>query len=241
MIGLGTIINTGAIVLAGLTGNLFGKVFDEEKQQALSKACGVCVLFLGVAGALEGMLSVSGGSLVSGRSMFVVLSIAVGTAIGELINVERAFARFGSWLKEKSGNAGDTSFVDAFVTASLTVCIGAMAIVGALQDGVSGDCSMLAAKAVLDFVVIAVMCSSLGKGAAFSAVPVFLFEGGITVLARLIAPILTDGAVANISLIGSILVFCVGVNLVWGKQIRAANMLPAILVAVLLAYLPFGL
>jgi hypothetical protein len=173
--------------------------------------------------------------------MFVVLSIAVGTAIGELINVERAFARFGSWLKEKSGNAGDTSFVDAFVTASLTVCIGAMAIVGALQDGVSGDCSMLAAKAVLDFVVIAVMCSSLGKGAAFSAVPVFLFEGGITVLARLIAPILTDGAVANISLIGSILVFCVGVNLVWGKQIRAANMLPAILVAVLLAYLPFGL
>jgi hypothetical protein len=241
MIGLGTIINTGAIVLAGLTGNLFGKAFDEEKQQALSKACGVCVLFLGVAGALEGMLSVSGGSLVSGRSMFVVLSIAVGTAIGELINVERAFARFGSWLKEKSGNAGDTSFVDAFVTASLTVCIGAMAIVGALQDGVSGDCSMLAAKAVLDFVVIAVMCSSLGKGAAFSAVPVFLFEGGITVLARLIAPILTDGAVANISLIGSILVFCVGVNLVWGKQIRAANMLPAILVAVLLAYLPFGL
>ena len=241
MIGLGTIINTGAIVLAGLTGNLFGKAFDEEKQQALSKACGVCVLFLGVAGALEGMLSVSGGSLVSGRSMFVVLSIAVGTAIGELINVERAFARFGSWLKEKSGNAGDTSFVDAFVTASLTVCIGAMAIVGALQDGVSGDFSMLAAKAVLDFVVIAVMCSSLGKGAAFSAVPVFLFEGGITVLARLIAPILTDGAVANISLIGSILVFCVGVNLVWGKQIRAANMLPAILVAVLLAYLPFGL
>jgi hypothetical protein len=116
-----------------------------------------------------------------------------------------------------------------------------MAIVGALQDGVSGNYSMLAAKAVLDFVVIAVMCSSLGKGAAFSAVPVFLFEGGITVLARLIAPVLTDSAVTNISLIGSILVFCVGVNLVWGKLLRAANMLPAILVAVVIAYLPFGL
>ena len=241
MIGLGTIINTGAIVLAGLTGNLFGRAFDDEKQQALSKACGVCVLFLGVAGALEGMLSVSGNSLVSGRSMFVVLSIAVGTAIGELLNIEQAFARFGGWLKEKTGNAGDTSFVDAFVTASLTVCIGAMAIVGALQDGVSGDYSMLAAKAVLDFVVIAVMCSSLGKGAAFSAVPVFFFEGGITMLARLIAPVLTDGAVSNISLIGSILVFCVGVNLVWGKQIRAANMLPAILIAIIIEYLPFGL
>jgi len=241
MIGLGTIINTGAIILAGLTGRLFKKAFDEEKQQALSKACGVCVLFLGVAGALEGLLKVSGGSLVSGRSMFVVLSIAVGTAIGELLNVEQAFARFGGWLKAKTGNSGDARFVDAFVTASLTVCVGAMAIVGALQDGVSGNYSMLAAKAVLDFVVIAVMCSSLGKGAVFSAVPVFLFEGGITVLARLIAPVLTDGAVTNISLIGSILVFCVGVNLVWGKLLRAANMLPAILVAIVIAYLPFGL
>ena len=241
MIGLGTAINTGAIALAGLTGHLFGKAFDEEKQQALSKACGVCVLFLGIAGALEGLLTVSGGSLTSGRSMFVVLSLAIGTMIGELLNIEKAFARFGGWLKAKTGNAGDARFVDAFVAASLTVCIGAMAIVGALQDGVSGDHSMLAVKAVLDFVVIAVMCSSLGKGAAFAAVPVFLFEGGITLLAKLIAPVMTDGATANISLIGSVLVFCVGVNLVWGKQIRAANMLPAILVAVVIEYLPFGL
>jgi hypothetical protein len=241
MIGLGTIINTGAIVLAGLTGHLFGKAFNEEKQQALSKACGVCVLFLGIEGALEGLLSISGSSLISGRSMFVVLSIAVGTMIGEFLNIERAFARFGGWLKAKTGNAGDAGFVDSFVTASLTVCIGAMAIVGAVQDGVSGNYSMLATKAVLDFVVIAVMCSSLGRGAAFSAIPVFLLEGGNTVLARLIAPVLTDGAVANISLIGSILVFCVGVNLVWGKQIRAANMLPSILVAVVIGYLPFSL
>ena len=116
-----------------------------------------------------------------------------------------------------------------------------MAIVGALQDGVSGNWSMLAVKAVLDFVVIAVLCSSLGKGAAFVAVPVFLFEGTITVLARLISPVLTEGAIENISLIGSILVFCVGVNLVWGKQIRAANILPAILVAVVIEYLPLGL
>lgn len=241
MIGLGTVINTGAIALAGLTGHLFGKAFDAEKQQALSKACGVCVLFLGIAGALEGLLTISGSSLTSGRSMFVVLSLALGTMIGELLNIEQAFARCGGWLKARTGNAGDAGFVDAFVTASLTVCIGAMAIVGALQDGVSGNHSMLAVKAVLDFVVVAVLCSSLGKGAAFAAIPVFLFEGTITVLARLIAPVLTDGAVANISLIGSVLVFCVGVNLIWGKQIRAANMLPTILIAVVIEYLPFGL
>ena len=241
MIGLGTIINAGAIALAGLTGNLFGRAFNEDKQQALGKACGVCVLFIGIAGSMEGLLTVSDGSLISGRFMFVVLSLAIGTVLGEFLNIEQGIAHFGEWLKNKTGNSGDVRFVDAFVTASLTVCIGAMAIVGALQDGLSGDYSMLAVKSVLDFVVVAVLCSSLGKGAAFSAVPVFLFEGLITVFARLIGPVLTDGAVANIALIGSVLIFCVGVNLVWEKQIRAANMLPAILIAAMMDYLPFGI
>ena len=241
MFGLGTIINTAAVVSAGFAGHSFGKLFDAEKRQSLSKACGVCVLIIGLSGAMEGMLKVSSGSLVSGRSMFVVLSIVIGTVIGELLNIEELFEQFGEWLKKKSGNTGDAQFVDAFVTASLTVCIGAMAIVGALRDGVSGDYSMLAVKAVLDFIVIAVMCSTLGKSAAFAAIPVFVLEGLITLLARLIAPFLTDGAVCNISLVGSVLIFCVGQNLIWGKQIRAANMLPAILIAVLIDYLPIAL
>ena len=241
MFGLGTIINTAVVVSAGFAGHSFGKLFDTEKRQSLSKACGVCVLIIGLAGAMEGMLTISAGSLTSGRSMFVVLSIVIGTVIGELLNIEELFEHFGEWLKKKSGNTGDAQFVDAFVTASLTVCIGAMAIVGALRDGVSGDYSMLAVKAVLDFIVIAVMCSTLGKGAAFAAVPVFVLEGLITVLARLIAPYLTDGAVCNISLVGSVLIFCVGLNLVWGKQIKAANMLPAIVIAVLVDCLPIAL
>ena len=113
-----------------------------------------------------------------------------------------------------------------------------MAIVGAIQDGILGDYSTLAVKAVLDFIIIAVMTSSLGKGCAFSAIPVFLFEGSITLLAQLVSPIMTDLAIAYLSLIGSILIFCVGVNLVWGKMIRVANMLPAVLLAVIAAYLP---
>ena len=129
--------------------------------------------------------------------------------------------------------------MNAFVTTSLTVCIGAMAIVGAIQDGIMSDYSTLAVKAVLDFIIVAVMTSSLGKGSAFSAIPVFLFEGAITLLARLVAPIMTDLAITYLSLIGSILIFCVGINLVWGKMVRVANMLPAILLAVLAAYLPW--
>ena len=172
--------------------------------------------------------------------MLVVLCLAFGTIIGEMIGIENGFERFGEWLKMKTGNSGDKQFVNAFVTASLTVCIGAMAIVGAIQDGISGDYSTLAVKAVLDFIIVAVMTSSLGKGAAFSAIPVLLFEGSITLLARLIAPIMTETAVAYLSLIGSVLIFCVGVNLVWGKKVRVANMLPAVVFAVLAAYLPWS-
>ena len=238
MIGLGTIINSAAIVAGGLSGQLIGKLFRREQQDALTKACGVSVLFIALSGAMQGMLHIDGGALISGKSMLVVLCLALGTVIGELIGIERGFEHFGEWLKRRTGNSGDPQFVNAFVTASLTVCIGAMAIVGAIQDGVSGDYSTLAVKSVLDLIIVAVMTSSMGKGCAFSAIPIFLFEGGITLLARLIAPLMTETAEAYLSLIGSILIFCVGLNLVWGKKIRAANMLPAALLAVLAAYLP---
>ena len=240
MIGLGTLINTAAIVCGGIAGHITGKLFQQEQQAALNKACGVSVLFIAIAGAMQGMMAIDGGSLVSGKSMLVVLCLALGTAVGELIGIERGFESFGEWLKEKTGNSGDKEFVNAFVTASLTVCIGAMAIVGAIEDGIMGDYSTLAVKAVLDFIIVAVMTSSLGKGSAFSAIPVFLFEGSVTLLARLVAPVMTDLAVAYLSLIGAILIFCVGINLVWGKTIRVANMLPAVLLAVLAAYLPWA-
>ncbi len=238
MIGLGTIINTIAIVSGGLIGHFAGRLFRQEQQDALNKACGVSVLFIAIAGAMQGMMSIEGNSMVSGKSMLVVLCLTLGTAVGELIGIERSFEKFGEWLKDRTGNSGDKDFVNAFVTASLTVCIGAMAIVGAIQDGIMGDYSTLAVKAVLDFIIIAVMTSSLGKGSAFSAIPVLVFEGAMTLLARLVSPIMTDLAVAYLSLIGSILIFCVGINLVWGKTIRVANMLPSLLLAVIAAYLP---
>ena len=139
-------------------------------------------------------------------------------------------------------NAGeeDARFVDGFVTASLTVCIGAMAVVGCIQDGRQGDWSILAAKAILVMIIILVMTASMGKGCIFSAVPVGIFQGAITFLAVLAEPLMTEEAVSNLSLTGSMLIFCVGVNLVWGKKIRVANLLPAIFLAVVWAFLPFA-
>ena len=240
MLGTGTIINTVAVIAGGVIGHFTGRLFKTEQQEALTKACGISVLFIAVAGAMEGMLQVQNDAISSGKSMLVVLCIAAGSIIGELLGIENWFERFGKWLKIKTGNAKDANFVNAFVTASLTVCIGAMAIVGAIQDGILGDYSTLAVKSVLDLIIITVMTSSMGKGAVFSAIPIFAFEGTVTLLARLIAPVMTDLAIAYLSLIGSILIFCVGVNLVWGKMIRVANMLPAIVLAVIAAYLPIS-
>ena len=237
MVGLGTIINTLAIILGGLGGLLFGRFLKESVQDALCKACGVSTLFLGIAGALEGMLTVEGTGVVSGGTMLVIGCIALGSLIGGLLNLEDGMERFGQWLKIKTGNARDARFVDAFVTASLTVCIGAMAIVGSIQDGIKGDYSILAAKAVLDFIIIMVMTCSMGKGCIFSAIPVAIFQGSITALAGLIKPLMTDAALSNLSRIGSILIFCVGVNLVWGKKLKVANMLPAVIFAVAAAFL----
>ena len=241
MIGLGTLMNAGAIVAGGLLGKIGGKLIRERHQSSLQNACGVSTMFLGIAGAMEGMLMAKDGVISSGRGLFVVLCLTLGALIGEIINLEDGFERFGEWLKVKTGNAGDQGFVHAFVTASLTVCIGAMAIVGSIQDGLHGDYSTLAVKSILDLVIILVMTSAMGKGCAFSAIPVLILEGGMTLLARLIAPVMTDAALGNLSMIGNILIFCVGLNLVWGKKIRVANLLPAVVLAVIAAALPLGI
>ena len=238
MPGLGTLINVAAVIAGGLSGSLVGRLFDEGQQRAVNVACGVSVLFIGIAGAMEGMLAIDGGATTSARALFVVLCLALGTVGGELCRIEDRFEQFGTWLKMRTGNARDERFVDAFVTTSLTMCIGAMAIVGAIQDGMLGDFSTLAIKSVLDFVIVAVMTSSMGKGCAFSAIPIAVLEGSVTLLSSLLRPLMTDVAMANLSLIGSILIFCVGVNLVWGKTIRVANMLPAVVLAVGAAFLP---
>ena len=238
MYGLGTIINTAAIVAGGVGGALFGRFLKENVQDTLTKVCGVSTLFIAITGALEQMLTVENGAIVSHGAMLVIGCLTIGAVIGELLNLEGAFERFGEWLKQKTGNAKDKWFVDAFVTASLTVCIGAMAIVGSIEDGITGDYSILATKAVLDFIIIMVMSCSMGRGAVFSAIPVAILQGSITALAGLLRPVMTAGALAKLSMVGNVLIFCVGINLVWGKKVRVANLLPAIVIAVIAAFLP---
>lgn len=239
MFGLGTIINTAAIVTGGICGFLFGNRLKERYQNTMVLGCGVVTLFLGISGTLKEMLVVSAnGSIETKGAMMAIICMVLGGIVGEFFRIEDRLEGFGEWLKQKTKSENDNSFVDAFVTASLTVCIGAMAIVGSIQDGLTGDYSTLAAKAVLDFIIIIVFTASLGKGAIFSAIPVFVLQGSVTVLAKLLEPIMTETALSNLSLTGSILIFCVGINLVWGKKVPVANLLPAIIFAVIWAFLP---
>lgn len=237
MTGLGTIINVVGIIAGGILGRVCGSFLKERYQDTLNKTCGVCVLFIGIGGAMEGMLTVNGDSVASGSSMLIVICMVLGALLGELLNLEDKMEQFGEWLKKRTGNSGEKRFVEGFVTASLTVSIGAMAIVGAIEDGLTGDYSILATKAVLDFIIILVMTCSLGKGCAFSAIPVAVLQGTFTCLAGFMKPLMTELALTYLSMIGSILIFCVGLNLVWGKKIRVANLLPAIIFAVAMSFM----
>ena len=207
----------------------------------IMQALGLCTFFIGIGGAVAGLVTIEDGALSTQHTMLLVLSLVIGALVGEIINLEHLFERFGEWLKNRTGNARDKKFVEDFVNASLTVCIGAMAVVGSIQDGIYGDYSVLATKAVLDLIIILVMTCSAGAGCVFSAVPVAVFEGVMTALASLLKPVMTEAALANLSLVGSILIFCVGLNLVWGRKIRVANLLPALVFAVAAAFLPFSL
>lgn len=241
MPGLGTLVNAAAIVAGGILG-LFAKgLFKENMQKILNVALSLSVIALALSGLLSKMLVLSEGTITTRGTYMLIFSLVLGGILGEVINVDGNMTRFGEYLKKKTGNAKDAAFVDGFVSASLTVCIGAMAVMGSVMDGIEHDPSILFTKAILDFIIVMVMAASKGKGCLFSAVPVAIFQGSITLLAALIAPILSDLAMANLSLVGSVLILCIGVNLMadGAFRIKVANLLPSIVLAVLAAYIPF--
>ena len=230
MVGLGTLINMAAIAAGGTAGLVFRRYLSKSLQTNLMSVMGLVCMFLGTAGTLSLMLRVSGTgpALTSTGSMMMVISL-----IGTILKLEDRFEGFGLWLQRKAGRTGDNGFIGAFVTASLTVCIGAMAVIGSIQDGIAGDYTVLAAKAVLDCVIILIMTSALGIGCVFSAIPVGIFQGLVTLFAFLIGPLLSQASIDAIGLTGSMMIFAVGVNLVWGKKFSVANMLPTLIFAAL--------
>ncbi len=232
MFGLGTIINTVLVLLGGLIGLLFKKGISQRYEKTLMAACGVSTIFIGVTGTLQGMLTVVDGKIETQGTMLLIFSFVLGGLIGEFINIEKRMDNLGEKLKKVFHAEKDNKFVDGFVNTSLIICIGAMAIVGSIQDGLTGDYSMLTAKAVLDLVIVAIMTSTYGLGAICSAIPIFIYQGGITLLGHFAGNVINDELIGYLSYIGSALIFCVGINITFGKKIRVGNLLPALIIPV---------
>ena len=231
--GIGTVINFFAILFGGIIGLFGGKFFKEKMRETLKISCAITVIFIGLAGTLSKMFQVqSDGTIKTDGEILLIVSLILGGILGEIIDIDKRFENFGTWLKKKSGNDGDTKFVDAFVTASLTVCIGAMAIIGAINDRIFHDPTILIAKSALDAIIILIMTASLGKGSIFSCISVGIFQGAITFFAGFIEPFMTEIALKNLSCVGNVLIFCVGLNLLFENKIRVANLLLAIVIAV---------
>lgn len=232
MVGIGTLINTIAVILGGIFGLHFGRRISKNIQEGLMKIIGVAVLFIGIAGTLQYMFIIENGIIKTKGTMMLILSLTFGVIIGELLKIEERIATFGEWIKKKINNNNDNLFVDGFVNVSLIVCVGAMGIVGSMQDGLTGDYTMLVAKATLDFVIVMINGSIFGIGTAFAAIPMFIYQGIITLIALLSGNFIELELINNISMVGSSLIFCIGINLIWGNKIKVGNAILSILIPI---------
>ena len=232
MIGLGTIVNTVAVIVGGLLGMLLKNGVAKRFEKILMQALGLSTIFIGGGGVFQYMLVVENGNITTRGTILLIFSLVIGCILGQLLDIEAKMEKLGIKLKAAVGRQEDNRLVEGFVNASLIACVGAMAIVGAMQDGLSGNSSMLIAKSLLDFALVAILASCYGVGAVFSAVPIFVYQGAITLISALFGAIIRDVLIEQLSFVGSALIFCVGVNLVKEKTFRVANMLPALLVPV---------
>ncbi len=234
MPGTGTIINAAAIIIGGLLGMFLGKALSRRvRKETMMKACGLSAFFIGVSGTLEGLSAVSGQDIWRSGTMMMIISLCLGGMTGELIGIEQKMEDLGIWLRKKAKSDGDSSFLDGFITASLIVSIGAMAILGPMDDALRGDYSVLIAKSIMDFIIVFALSSTYGKGTVFSVIPVVAIQGFFTICAFWLEPILVGAALNDLTIVGSVLITGVGVNLVFERTFPMANYLPAVVYAII--------
>ena len=227
MILTGTIVNVAAISAGALVGRYAGRFIPERIRMTVMAGLGLTVILIGLQMALKSM-----------HPMIVIGSLILGGILGELLQIEARLESFGSWLQGRFAGAGNVA--EGFVAATLLFCVGAMAIMGALQDGLTGTPTILYAKAALDGVASIALASTLGIGVLFSALSVALYQGGITLAAESAKSLLTDTVVVEMNAVGGLLIVAIGLDLIGVKRLPVGNMLPAVFVAVALVWL-FGL
>ena len=236
----GTIINSLAILAGSLLGLVLQAATHRSSkdvdvggiggrlQTIVMEGMSLCVLYIGISGSLKGQ-----------NTLIAIISIAIGAVVGELLDLDRRMHTLGDWVQAKTARLIHTqedapSVADGFVAASLLFCVGAMAIVGSLENGLTGNYDTLKAKSVIDGIAAIVFASSLGVGVAFSAAAIFLYQGAISLAAGLLAPLLSDTVIAEMTCVGSLLIAALGLNMLNITKIKVMNFVPAIFLPILL-------
>lgn len=225
---IGTIVNAVAIIAGGLAGMLAKKGIPTYLDDALHKAMGLAIIVIGMNGVICNMITVNpNGGLSSSGELLLVFSMVIGVIIGELLRIDDRLNGLGEMVETKFHLTG---FAASFVSGTLIYCVGAMAIIGSINDGLRGDPSVLFVKSTLDGITSIVLSATMGPGVLFSSIPVFVYQGAISLLAGFLEPVLQGQLLSQICAVGYLLVACIGVNFLGTFRIKTANLLPALLV-----------
>jgi len=222
----GALINTASVLSGGVIGLLLKGRIPGKLAENVIRAIGLCVCVIGIAGAVKGDF------------MLLVVSLALGAFIGELLHIEDGLNGFGRWMQEKlNRKAENSAFSEGFVAATLLFCVGAMAVVGSIESGLGSNRSIIFTKSILDGITAMVLASTLGLGVLFSAAAVLVYQGVIEIFAGYLQNVLTDDLITQISAAGGVMILGIGLNMLLNAKIRVANLLPGLLVAVGYYYL----
>ncbi|MEM1486027.1 DUF554 domain-containing protein [Oscillospiraceae bacterium PP1C4] len=231
----GTLLNAGAVIVGSTIGLLFKRFISQSMQETALKVTGICIMIIGLNGISETMRTadIATGAIKSSGGIFLMVCMVAGAVIGHLLKLSYRFSRLGEsiqkLLKMKSG------FSQAFISASILYCVGAMAIVGCLNEGMRQDSSFLVLKSSFDFVTSIILSTTLGIGVAFSAVSILICQGALTLLAQYISPYATDYLINNVCMVGYVIVLIIGINFVHKIKLETEDLLPSLLIAILIS------
>lgn len=221
---LGTIVNAAAVILGGTIGLMLKKGIPERMRSTIMKGLGLCTMYLGITGCVEG-----------GKTMVIILSIAIGALIGEGIDLDARLSAFCQWIEDKFKEDGkEVSIAEGMISATLLFCVGAMSIVGSLQSGLTGNHDMIFTKSLMDGIAAIIFASSFGIGVLFSSVLLFIYQGGIVLLSSLVAQYLSDVVITQMSCVGGVLLIGLSINMLEIGKIKVMNYVPAIFLPILL-------
>lgn len=236
MKGFGTIINAVAVILGSLIGLGFKKKITKKYQETIYKIIGLGIIFLGLGGTIEKMVFIENNNIITKGSLMSIISLTIGCLIGEIIDIDKGLMSFGLFLKKHFSKQSDNNFVEGFVASTITICVGAMAIIGPLNDVLFNDQKILYTKSFLDFVILIIYSSNFGMGSLFSFFPLIIYQGFISLASFILAIFLTQTMLNNISMVGSMIIFALGCNMFFETKIKVANLIPALIIAAIFGY-----